>query len=485
MADASPSAVSPRRAAADVAVQLVVRFGNLLLGMVVVVALTRGLGTEGFGRWAALTALVQIAGYLAEFGGEAAAVREAAQRPERRGTVLGALVVLRTILAVPATAASMLLCLALANGGDMAWAGVLLSLTILLQVPQALDSVFQLRVRNDVPMAILTLNSVLWTGAVVAFAVLDESRLVPFAIALAAIAVLTTGLQAVLALRAEPISLRGVGPEVRTLARVGIPIGIGALLTMAYVRIDQVLVLQLSGERDAGLYGAAYQLLDKAQFVPTALMTTLFPIIAATHATQPERLRRVVQLAGECLALASFPVVAFAIVASGPIVDVLYGDAFADAANALPILMAAFVTSSFGYLVGGLVVVTDAQQRFVAIAAVAVVLNVVANLLLLPEYGYLAAAWITFGTGVFVLLTTGWLAFSRLGVPPAPGTLPRTAVSAALMALAVWPAERAGANLAVLVTLGGAVYLLAVLATRAVRIAELRELLRERRPVDG
>ena len=66
------------------------------------------------------------------------------------------------------------------------------------------------------------------------------------------------------------------------------------MLTLAYGRIDQVLVFQIAGTDAAGLYGAMYRILNTAAFVPMAVMTTLFPVLSAVEL--PE-MRRLVQLA--------------------------------------------------------------------------------------------------------------------------------------------------------------------------------------------
>jgi O-antigen/teichoic acid export membrane protein len=470
--------VSTARAALDVVVQIIGRVANLLLGLVVVVVLTRELGAGRFGQWSAIYAIVQLAGVLGDLGLEPATIREAAAHPERRDRLLGALLSVRVALAVPATALAAVACALVAVDDDMALAGVIASLTVLAGAPGCLQAAFRLRVRNDVPIAVMTLNSIVWTAAVVVIAATGRADVVAFAVALLGAAIISTAVQVWLALRTEKIVLRDVRDEMRRLARIGIPIGIGALLTLAYVRIDQIMVLEIAGDRDAGLYGAAYQLLDKAQFVPSAIMTTLFPLIAAAHYIDRDRLRRLTQLAADHLAMVSLPVLAFSIAAAAPLIDLIYGADFADAAAALPILMGAFVTSSFGYLVGNLTIVAGTQLRFVWIAAIALVLNVAVNLVLIPPYGYLAAAWVTLGTGAFVLVATGFVTFHRLGFRPAAGTIPRTAGAATVMGLAVWGAREAGAGLGVLVVVAGAVYVVALLATGALRPAVVAALRR-------
>ena len=98
--------------------------------------------------------------------------------------------------------------------------------------------------------------------------------------------------------------------------RVGIPVGIAGIFVTSYVRLDQILVLEFAGARQAGLYGAAYRVLDQVQFIPIAVMTTLFPLIASSYPGSMDRVRSLLQLAAEYLTIATLPILAFTIVAA-------------------------------------------------------------------------------------------------------------------------------------------------------------------------
>ena len=104
----------------------------------------------------------------------------------------------------------------------------------------------------------------------------------------------------------------------------------------------------------------------------------------------------------------------------------LFGAEFADAAPALPVLMATFVVVSVGYLTGYLIIAYGLQRQFVVIGVGALVLNVAANLALVPSYGFMAAAWITLGTEILVMSLSMALvcrAMRRGAVGRAPGRI--------------------------------------------------------------
>ena len=412
-----PQLIGARRAVVDILVQVIGRLGNLALGVGVTLVLVRSLGARGFGEWSTILAITQIAVNFGDLGLSQVAIMRAVADRAQEASWLGALVSLRVVLAVPVTLGALIGVVAVVSGGPALLAGVLLSLVLLVSAPGAVNAVFQLRVRNDVSTALLTFNSVAWLAAVVAVAA-SGGGIVAFAASYLVISVLTTSLTIGLALRWLRPRLAGARRLWGPLLRVGLVVGAAGILVTTYVRLDQVLVFEFAGSREAGLYAASYRILDQAQFIPISVMTTLYPLIASSYPTDVVRVRRLLQLAAEYLSMGSFGALAFTIVAARPIMVLLLGPQFAAAAPALPILMGAFVSISFGYLVGNMVVILQMQRRFIVYAAVALALNVVFNLILIPPYGFIAAAWVTLATEVTVMSLTSRSVARKLQMRP-------------------------------------------------------------------
>lgn len=475
----APIKIGGRRTSADIAVQVIGRFLNLVLGVAVTLVIVRSLGAHGFGLWSTLLAITQIAANLGELGLSQVAVSRAAAAPERAPTWLGSLVLLRVVLSVPIALASVLAVLLITPNAHARIAGALLSCTILVGSPAALGAVFQLRVRNDISTALLTFNSVVWAGAVIAVAA-SGGGLVWFAAAMLAVSALTTAVTIAVALRLTRVSLDGARELLRELIRVGLTVGAAGILVTFYVRLDQILVLEFAGAIQAGLYGAVYRVLDQIQFIPASVMTTLFPMIAAAYPREEGRVRDLIQTAAELLTIVSLPILAFTIVGAHRIVVLLFTAKFAAAAPALPILMAAFVAISFGYLTGSLVVVLGLQRHFLLYAAVGLALNATLNVIFIPPYGFQAAAWITLITELVVLALLARQIISSLSMHLRVGRLARTALAAGAMGAIAWLAQNAGVGLAGMVLIAGVAYLAAVLLLRVVSVAEVRALLRDR-----
>jgi O-antigen/teichoic acid export membrane protein len=471
---ADASAVSGRRLTADIAVQIAGRILNLILGVAVTIVVVRALGEHRFGQWSTIFAVSDLAGYIGELGIDRVTVRYAAGDKEKEPEYLGAMVSIRALLSIPVTLAFLAITLAISQDSTMRISSVILALLLLMPPLSSLIVVFQLRVRNDLTMAVMTLNSVVWTASAVAISVLSGG-MVAMSVAFVGAFVVSLAVQTVLVKRLATIHVRASRPLWKELARFAVPVGIAGMLTLAYGRIDQVLVFQLAGANDAGLYGAMYRILNTTAFVPMAVMTTLFPVLSAVN---KDEMRRLVQQACEYLAMASLPIFFFVLVASAEIVNLLFGPEFVKGHHALEILMGAFVAICFGYVGGSMIVVLRLQRMFIRYAVIALVINVGLNLIFIPKYGYIAAAWITLITEVFVQAFVLREVFKEIDLHPKWFRFVRVTLASAAMGLATWAVKEAGAPLAALVVTAVVTYPLALFAVRALSISEVRTLVR-------
>jgi O-antigen/teichoic acid export membrane protein len=471
--------VGARHLTLDVAVQIFARIANLALGVVVTLVLVHALGSSSFGLWSTIFAITQITSSFGELGLTQIAVSRAAREPDREPEWLGSLLSLRLLLAVPITLASIVAVFLLVSSHDGRVTGTLLSLVLLVGAAGTLNVVFQLRVRNHISMAILTLNSIVWGAGVIVVALLSGG-IVAFAAVFLGTSLFTTTLTVGLASRIAALRMRGTRRLWRPMLRVGLGLGAAGILVTLYVKLDQILVFKIAGSHQAGLYGADYRLLDQIQFIPTSVMTTLFPLIAAAYPHNRDRVRNLLQVTGEYLTMASLPILAFTIVAAHQIVTLLFGEQFGAAAPALPILAGAFVSISFGYLVGNMVVILELQRLFLRYAAIGLLLNAALNVLLIPHYGFLAAAWITLLTEVTVMSMSMRRVLQKLRMRPQLQRLGRTLLGASAMGLAVWLARALGVPLGGLAAVAAVTYLPSLLLLGVLTREELLSVLRRK-----
>ena len=93
-------------------------------------------------------------------------------------------------------------------------------------------------------------------------------------------------------------------------------------------------------------------------------------------------------------------------------IRVLYGDAYRSAANATKLVLAGECLGFFTFL-GVTTFAAISRNRLYAFAAIAgLVFNVVANLILIPEFSFRGSAWATLGTELIVVAVV-WVPLMR------------------------------------------------------------------------
>lgn len=474
MTDSTPPPSERRGIARDVGLQTVGRLASLAVAMATTVIVVRALGASDYGRWATILAIAQIVGWFGEAGLERASVQQAAADPKREGEYLGGLLGLRILVAIPTTAVTALVMVALADTDDMRTAGLLLSCVVLVYAPNALRAAFQLRMRNGVPAAVSMIQTFVWGGCAVVIASSTPS-LVAFAYAWLLATAAMVVVQVILARRISSARVRDGRRQWGNLLRRGIPLGIASFLVLGYTRLGQILVLKIAGPDAASQFAVVSRLLDQAQLLPLALMTTMLPVFAAMYSERPRELGKSVAMAIEYLYLLTLPAFALSLAAGTQLIVLLFGDEFAPAGAVLPILMAAFIFTSLTLVASNLFLVMGRQLRFVVIAASGLAATGVLCAIAIPYAGFVGAAWVTLATEAMVLALCVRalkpdVRFAPIGGPRCV----RVAAAATVAGLGAYLLRKLGVETPLLVAVFSTAYIAGLAVFRAMSITEWR-----------
>jgi O-antigen/teichoic acid export membrane protein len=467
-----------QRIASNVLVQLVARAITMSISVVTVSLTARTLDPTGYGVWNGVSSYVGLFGVLTDLGFTIAAMQRMAAEPERESEWLGALAGARTALSVVAMAlCAVSIPLFLTNTNDTYAVAFILTMTILSTGAATLMSVFQSRLRSGLVLSFTVLQAFLWLALVVTLAATHAS-VIGFAIAYTALIALIAVLQIGVTRRFAHIAWRAGRKLWWPLLRVAIPLGIAGILITIYYQIDSVLLLQIAGPREAGVYGAAYGFLGPLAFLPAAVMSSFFPVLSAVHRQDPGRVRRLVQVAADSMGVISLPILAGTIALSDQIVHVLYGAEYASAGGLLPILMIAFVSICFGSLAGFLAPILNLQWRLAIYSGIGATANVVLNLVLIPSYGAYGSAWATVATEILTMTLMLGTSLRSLHLTIVPWRLLRTVALAAAMTGVTILARPLGLIPAGVI--GVSFYVAGVFALRIVYPEEIRALRAQR-----
>jgi PST family polysaccharide transporter len=211
-------------------------------------------------------------------------------------------------------------------------------------------------------------------------------------------------------------------PEARRLARefwrpalrLSIPLLPIVFAQWALFSVDSLIVYNEFGSRLTGAYSIAYSIGSVALLVPTGV-TAVWPATAQRIlAREPERLRGL-YARGMAIVAATGIVVTAASVGLVPLIDhFVKGAEFRDVPWCVVWIVVAFSVLGVGRLSEGVLYAEGRIRPIVLTYSVAAVINIVANFLLIPSHGILAAAWITAATFAIVAIGLGVLVVPSL-----------------------------------------------------------------------
>lgn len=231
-------------------------------------------------------------------------------------------------------------------------------------------------------------------------------------------------LQVVLARRALRWQLRWRLESIVELLRAGWPIGLATVLTMTYFRLD-VVVLGHFYPDEADRYYSAYKLAESALLIGVAVSGALLPELSRMAHRPHSPTYRLVSASLGGSSAAVLIVQSLMLVFGRDIASMAYGASFGTIAPALVVLLGA-ATFMAGNMVTAVVIVAYSKQRWlIPLTTFNVAVNLVANLVLIPRFGYAGAAWATLITEALNAAIQVWLVKRILGLWPVrwPGIL--------------------------------------------------------------
>ena len=369
---------------------------RILLGLLVGAWAARYLGPEQYGQLAYVLAYIAFFRAIANLGADGIIVRDIARNRNAAPHILGSELVLRLVAGI--------LCwivavggAALISGGDnrQIWMTAVVGGILVFQAADTIDLWFQSQSQSRRTVLAKLVAQLISNGVMIAL-ILSKAPLIAFATAML-LDTAATAISLAIAYHRYPTQgkwrvLRHSGAK---LLRESWPYMLSGLSIMVYMRIDQIMLKEMLGDKDLGLYAAAVLLSSVWQIIPMILATSLAPVISRKKAESQqaymETLASIFRLFAALGLLVSLPVAVFA----GPLVSLLYGEAYSQAADVLRIHVLSNIFVNLG-VAQGLWLVNEGNGRMslykTVIGAITCVLG---NFILIPMLGLKGAAWAT------------------------------------------------------------------------------------------
>ena len=429
---------------------------------VLVVILARGLGAEQYGYFNFAVSFVPIFLVVGSLGVDVGVIRDVARNRDRVSRVFASGLTLRAGFGVIALVLSGAIGLIVLDQRQALVALLVVGAALFLdEMSRFTGTVFKAFERMRLHAFVVLVNRVLSTAlAGVALAAGGGLAVIAGAYLVGSLGAL---LFAWIALRRyfPPIHLRDAArDEMKALLKQGVHVGVASTVNMLTFRLDAVLLGILRGPISVAMYGVAYRFFESFLFVSWSLSNVVLPRIA--RADRGEEASVPFQMALGLTLIAYLPLAAGAPFAADWVVTTLFSDRYANAAPAVMWLTGALVFYGIAYLARMATIGLGHRKGIAQIALAALVINAGLNIALIPNYGFMAAAVVTFATEVLeaALLLIAFLKAAHSVRLQGFVLVPVAAAGAMAGVLAI-----AGAEGPTAIALGGGVYLAGLAAS--------------------
>lgn len=383
-----------RRVAKNTVVPMVLQLLNKGVDMVFAMLMLRLLGPDGAGKYYFAIQVYVILEILTNFGLNTLLTREVARSRERANSYLWNTSILRLGLALVAAPLLLLFLVAYPMAHDTRLAIVLLAIGLLpASISAGLSAVFMAFEVMVIPAVVTTVTTLLKVGLGAAVLLLGWGFV---GLAGVSIVVNTVTMAILLALvavlffrpHAEPSQdvQRGMLVEAS-------PLMVNHLLAALFFKVDVFLLERMWGSMVLGWYSVSYKLVDAVGIIPPTFTMAIFPLMSRYASSSRESLYKAYLLSIKLLLAAALLIALAATALAYPLASLLGGSAYLPhSAIALEIIVwympLGFINSVTQY-----VLIALNQQRFLTRAfAAGLACGLLANLLVIPRYGYQGAA---------------------------------------------------------------------------------------------
>jgi len=366
---------------------------RIALGLVVGVWVARYLGPEQLGLLSYAMAFASMFAAFASLGLDDIIVRDLVREPTSRGTILGTAFGLRLVSGTAsfATTVAMINVLRPFDGLSHWIVGIVAAGTI-LQAVNVIEFWFHSQVQAKYTVlarsgaylicSLIKVVLIFFGAPVIAFALVALFEVLVGMAGLIVAYHVTGG-------RLGDWRCRIVAAK--RLLMDGWPLMLSGIVIQIYLRIDQVMLGEMAGNEELGIYSVAVRLAELWFFVPTAFCWSVFPGIVEAKSISDELFSERLQQFYNLVALAAYAVALPTTLVAHWLVPTLFGEVFARGGLMLAVLIWANVFIGLEMARSSFLTVMNWTRLYLVTVTLGCLLNIALNLWLIPLYGGMGA----------------------------------------------------------------------------------------------
>ncbi len=259
-----------------------------------------------------------------------------------------------------------------------------------------------------------------------------------------------------------------------------LPFALAAGFSKIYGAFDQIMLSKMAAATELGFYAVAYKLTFALQFIPMALIAPLYPHLSKIN-QDGERSSNLFAKSFLYLLVLSLPIVAVVSIFAKDIILLFYSPEYFASIIILQLLIISLPFLFLNFPIGSLLNATDRQRVQTKNMGLALGLNIILNIILIPLYEARGAALASSISTLF-LFVIGLVSIARIGsinLKLLTKPLIRLVVSVLVMTLVMrFMLVYIDVHWLIVIGISSVLYAFLLLWTKIVSISDIRQFLK-------
>lgn len=189
-----------------------------------------------------------------------------------------------------------------------------------------------------------------------------------------------------------------------SLLKESAPLGFALFFNLLYFHSDSVVLALTRTTQEVGIYGLAYKVFELPLVIPIFFMNSVYPLLLSATQEGARRQKKIFKLSFIFLLGASF-IIGLGMWIGAPLLVLVRPD-FAPSIEPLKVLILGLPIFFLSALFMWFIIAIKKQVVLVYIHGIAMMVNILGNIMLVPTFGYMASSWITIVSELIVLGVT-------------------------------------------------------------------------------
>ena len=366
---------------------------SLVVAFFVGIWLARYLGPQNYGLFSYVISFVGLFGFLASFGIDSIVSREIIKNHDKKDEIIGTGFYLKIIGGALAMASVFIVSFFITRDFftlELIW---IFSLNFILQAFNIIEIYFQSQVLSKKVVIAQITAGIISAILKILLIISGKGILWLIIVCLAETSVYASVLLFAFRKFGNHIrKWRFNGGIAKSLLKDSWPLMLSSVAVGIYMKIDQVMVKNMLGNEQSGIYAVAVKLSEMWYFIPVFICTSLSPAIIKAASISKElfegRMKKLYFLMFWLAVLVALFMTIFAY----PIIKILFGAPYMGAVTTLRIYAWAGISVSMGVAVGQYIIANNLAKISFYTTMLGAITNVFLNVLLIPRMGIAGAA---------------------------------------------------------------------------------------------